>query len=660
MTYVLDRQRRVFALTPNWPMGLFGLAETAAPFGGDPALRQWATNLATEWAKRTNKSVKEIENRLDRDMKDTLAKAAARGKGEFLKKVGRPAIIRAWKIRQAQIMDFETLDKSKWLANFQPPPAHSVQLMVSPLAKDGQGRVTPLIKDANGKPARVAPLVVAFMQKLRQIHPTVRADTYPKHGGRYFSGRGFSIDLWLDRSPKDARGFWQPDQAVALLRAVHQAARAVGAEWRVIYNDYSVARVINQETGARRVIGLGFHGPAPLVLHFHLDLAPLPGFVTGVSPPMSPISPQPGGSKPSVTTSIAALPKILADAVKSGALTLEVALRILTGDRDVNRLSNLVFSARHPALPTGYKIQPHEHGLAREWLEIRDKLVNPLLQRLTTSPINEPQRAPFARRPVKPAATAPTAPAPSPSGRLAPPTDPSAYRRFRLTTYHMVDQRDLPTGAVRVPIYDDQGRKLAEGSPAFFAQLSLEGSGRLEDGRLINVTGKKVRVLHDNYAEVFAYHRRNLPGKPSAYSGIVVENGRVTQALAFQETPAKKRGIGYGAQRGIPLVPFRTLAADIGHTGKSDPSWKGKGGLVPPGTHVYIREYDGLRLPDGARHDGWFVVNDTGGGIFGAHFDVFVGTRALLKQVKLPAFGSVWFPGIEQRIPPGYIYGLKA
>ncbi len=71
---------------------------------------------------------------------------------------------------------------------------------------------------------------------------------------------------------------------------------------------------------------------------------------------------------------------------------------------------------------------------------------------------------------------------------------------------------------------------------------------------------------------------------------------------------------------------------------------------------MYVKEYDGLLLPDGTTHDGWFVVNDTGGGIFGTHFDVFVGTRALRKQLKLPESGQVWFAGIEQRIPPGYTY----
>jgi hypothetical protein len=256
---------------------------------------------------------------------------------------------------------------------------------------------------------------------------------------------------------------------------------------------------------------------------------------------------------------------------------------------------------------------------------------------------------------------------------VKPPTDPKAYRKFRLTTYHIVDQSELPTGTVRVPIYSDKGQKIAEGSPQFFAQLSLEGTARLMDGRLINVTGKSIPVSHEEYAEVLAYHRKayakrdkklHEEGKkitPTTYSGIVVENNRIVRALAFHEVPASQRGVGYGILRGIPLVPFRTLAADIGHVKhkKAEREWKGKGGLVPPGTHVYIKEYNGLQLPDRTRHDGWFIVNDTGGGIFGAHFDVFVGTPRLRKQVKLPEFGHVWFAGIEKRIPPDYTYGLE-
>lgn len=250
-----------------------------------------------------------------------------------------------------------------------------------------------------------------------------------------------------------------------------------------------------------------------------------------------------------------------------------------------------------------------------------------------------------------------SAPAAAPAS-ARPPVNASAFRTFRLTAYHVADQRERPTGAIRVPIYDAKRRKIAEASPEFFGDLSLQGSGRLSDGRLINVTGEEIPVSHEEYAPVLAYHQRaySRPAPPR-YSGIVVENGRVTQAFAFYEVPPQKRGAGYGRQNGINLQPFRTLAADIGRMPRSAPEWKGKGGLVPVGTRVYIQEFDGKLLPDGTRHDGWFVVNDTGGAIFGVHFDVFVGARRLRGQV--PEIGHVWFDGIEQRIPAGYAYGLK-
>lgn len=247
------------------------------------------------------------------------------------------------------------------------------------------------------------------------------------------------------------------------------------------------------------------------------------------------------------------------------------------------------------------------------------------------------------------------------------PANPNAYRKFRLTKYYVVDQRELPTRAVRVPIFDDNGRKLAEGSPAFFTSLAMEGTGRLVDGRLLNVTSKRVAVSHADYASVLAHvdasnqRRIDRGGKRLPYRklGITVSGGRVTAALAFHEIPQAKRGAGYGVQHRIALVPFRTLAADLGAYDTSAPAFRNKGGLVPVGTRVYIHEFEGMLLPNGDTHDGWFTVNDTGGSINGAHFDVFVGTRAMGKKIKLPSFGTVWFEGIETRMTPGYSYGLK-
>jgi hypothetical protein len=371
------------------------------------------------------------------------------------------------------------------------------------------------------------------------------------------------------------------------------------------------------------------------------------------------------------------LPKVIADAVRQGTITLQVALAIMSGQRDVATLTNMLFYARHPELPTGYKIKEEENPFVQQWLDIRDRIVLPLLRALGS-----------ARSTVGAPSSTPSAPSAGAGGLknlgagLTPPTDPSAYRKFRLTTYHVVDEVDYPVGTVRVPIYDGKGNKLAEGSPEFFAKLSLEGTARLNDGRLINVDGgnkkkkqkKTVPVAHGDFAEVLAYHRKayakrdeqrrkdGLPPISYGYSGLVVDGGRVTRALSFHEVPRDKRGVGYGSARGIPHTPFRTLAADIGHPDypNVEPKWRGKGGVVPPRTHVYIKEYDGLRLPGGSTHDGWFIVNDTGGGIFGAHFDVFVGSRQLGNDAApLPAFGQVWFAGIENRVPAGYTRGLK-
>jgi hypothetical protein len=359
-----------------------------------------------------------MKKKMDWLAKDYGLTLAGAQKRAGLRKYSVQAIIRAWQISREQEMDFKTLERSPYLPKTFRPPVGHVRLVPT--------------KDVGGSDKYpVAPLVVAFMQRLRQLYRQVRADTYGNHGGGAFTGRGFSIDLWLDVSPTpiDKRGFWRHEDAVALLRAVHQAARAVGAEWRVLYNDYSVARVINQETGARRVGfvggafsggGLNWHGPHPLILHFHLDLAPLSGVVPGVSPPSSLISSQPRGSEPSVATSIASLPKILADAVRQGAISMQVALAIVTGQRDANTLTNLIFYAKHPELPVGYKIQRHERDLAQQWVDIKERIIRPLLQALGTGPVSA----------GSPAGPSPTVTMPMAPPRATPPpvNDDRAYR----------------------------------------------------------------------------------------------------------------------------------------------------------------------------------------------------------------------------------------
>jgi hypothetical protein len=243
-----------------------------------------------------------------------------------------------------------------------------------------------------------------------------------------------------------------------------------------------------------------------------------------------------------------------------------------------------------------------------------------------------------------------------------------AARRWRLTYYYVSDEAGFSEPAT-VPVYAGDRSVLARVSAGFFAQMSLEGTGRLRDGRLLNVTGGFVPVEHADYAGVLEVARANhwLPDKPG-YAGIRVEGERCCAALSFQQIPADRVGGGYGVQTrrhplsgqtfSLALDPFRTLAADLGLKGRHNPQFKDKGGVVPVGTRVWIMELVGLVLPDGSVHDGWCTVNDTGGGIFGAHFDVFAGTPALARKVRIPDHGHIWFDGIEARLPTSYSYGL--
>jgi hypothetical protein len=235
--------------------------------------------------------------------------------------------------------------------------------------------------------------------------------------------------------------------------------------------------------------------------------------------------------------------------------------------------------------------------------------------------------------------------------------DNRTYRKFRLTGYVISEQSEF-LGTCKIPVFDLNKKILAVVEPAFFSDISLQGSGKLRNGLMLNVASAFVDVKHEEYIDVLNYHKKYLTKRPFGYSGLIVQDDKVVKALAFRRIEQNALGEGYGIIREIPLQPFKTLAADIGATSKSEPKWKGKGGVVPPKTKVFIKEFKNMKLPDGSTHDGWFVVNDTGGGIFGVHFDVFCGSRQLMKKVKFPHVANVWFESIEERIAEGYNYGL--
>jgi hypothetical protein len=242
-------------------------------------IASFATTLGAEWSKRRNGSpTPEVMTKwlLD-DYRETLEGARKRwgkkvGKGKFTLDV----LGRAWMVSRRENMGFQGGSRGVKSLGSHAPPTGAVSLVSTDLVEDS-------------KTSPVAPLVVSFMKELRQRYKSfMKAANYPGHGGGRFNDRGFSLDLYIEGL--DDRGFYPKDEAIRFLQTLHEAATAVRAQWRVIYNDFSVADVVNRALGREHVIfvgktrktggrvkGLNWHGPAPLILHFHLDLAPLSG-----------------------------------------------------------------------------------------------------------------------------------------------------------------------------------------------------------------------------------------------------------------------------------------------------------------------------------------------------------------------------------------------
>jgi hypothetical protein len=99
----------------------------------------------------------------------------------------------------------------------------------------------------------------------------------------------YSFDVHLDGFvKKDANGFYDQGAVVDYLLAVDRAAKTTNIEWNAIYNDFTVAKTVNETLGKQHVgfsggggfpplfpMGSFHHGPAPYVLHLHFNIMPL-------------------------------------------------------------------------------------------------------------------------------------------------------------------------------------------------------------------------------------------------------------------------------------------------------------------------------------------------------------------------------------------------
>lgn len=169
--------------------------------------------------------------------------------------------------------------------------------------------------------------------------------------------------------------------------------------------------------------------------------------------------------------------------------------------------------------------------------------------------------------------------------------DRGGYRVMRSSLYYVALERDYPQGRDGL-FRDDEGRVLYRASRAYLAAAQVEGSAKTAGG-----------------------------------ATLVFDPANPREGWRWSGTP-------YGLDAlGCPLVPYRTVAVPHG---------------IPLGTVLYIPETVGLKLPDGARHDGVWYATDRGVGIEGDRIDLFM-QKGKASMAAGEAFGLEYLKPLHVR-----------
>ncbi len=163
-------------------------------------------------------------------------------------------------------------------------------------------------------------------------------------------------------------------------------------------------------------------------------------------------------------------------------------------------------------------------------------------------------------------------------------------------TYYWLALEEEHPGPKTVELLDQACEPVGTVSEDYADALCIEGSGRLDDGTVVN------------YASLCDC------GRPCSSGNIICWS-----ALDANDFPW-----GQGAF-GNALVPLRSLAVDRD--------------VIALRTVVYIEEFDGLEIPslggvEGFTHDGCFRADDVGGAIEDDHIDIMAGSTELWKHME--------------------------
>jgi 3D (Asp-Asp-Asp) domain-containing protein len=183
----------------------------------------------------------------------------------------------------------------------------------------------------------------------------------------------------------------------------------------------------------------------------------------------------------------------------------------------------------------------------------------------------------------------------------------------KLTRYYCVNEEDY-NGDEVIPVLDINNNTIANVSGDFFAAMSLEGSAKLADTRVLNVTGKYA-PCPSNIAQIL---KDIADSKYHSHYGYVGLSQDLKKYFVYSTSPTLW-GVG---QHNFALVPFVSVASDQR--------------FYPFGTVLYIPTLKGLQMPDGTTHAGYVYCCDTGSAIVGEHLDWFVGYRKWQLNSMVP------------------------
>jgi len=174
-----------------------------------------------------------------------------------------------------------------------------------------------------------------------------------------------------------------------------------------------------------------------------------------------------------------------------------------------------------------------------------------------------------------------------PCGDLCPHSEMS-LGSFATSFYWLEHEKDYP-GEATVPLYRGQAEVLATVSDEFAKALTMEGTGVLTDGRMVN---------------------------------LLVSCSFAKYGWCFTESDPLEAPFGAGSY--APLVPFFSVALHQA--------------LFLQGEVVYSPQFDGLPLPgspigDKLTHSGCLAVADTGWSLALGTVDIFVWDKPLHKEV---------------------------